>query len=114
MLSDSDNFYYEQQEPLRSYLLALKEIILNQDPHIKTAWKYNMPFFCYNEKMFCYLWIHKKLHLPYLGIVEGNKINHPDLLIEKRSRMKILLLDPSKDIPVKKIQTILKLAISFY
>jgi hypothetical protein len=40
--------------------------------------------------MFCYLWVHKKYQRPDIGIVEGNRINHPDLLVEKRARMKIL------------------------
>lgn len=36
------------------------------------------------------------------------------LIQEKRSRMKIMLLDPEKDLPVKKIETILKKAIDLY
>ena len=68
-----------------------------------------MPFFCYKGKMFCYLWVHKKYDQPYIGIVDGNKIDHPDLLIEKRARMKILLIEPNKNIPQKKIRLILKI-----
>ena len=64
--------------------------------------------------MFCYIWIHKKLQLPYLGIVEGKKIDHPYLIIEKRSRMKIMLFDPGKDLPVETINSILKEAINLY
>ena len=71
-------------------------------------------FYCYKGKMFCYLWIHKKYKKPYLGIVEGKKIDHPDLLIEKRERMKILLIDADKNIPVKKINFILKEILSLY
>ena len=73
-----------------------------------------MPFFCYNGKMICYLWVHKKKNWPYLGIVEGKKINHPDLIIEKIARMKILLVDPSNDIPIKKITAILKEVLALY
>ena len=64
--------------------------------------------------MICYLWVHKKTNQPYLGIVEGKRIKHPDLIIEKRARMKILLLDPSKDIPIKKINAILKEVLALY
>ena len=64
--------------------------------------------------MICYLWVHKKTNQPYLGIVEGNKIKHPDLIIEKRARMKILLLDPAKDIHIKKINAILKEVLTLY
>ena len=88
--------------------------ILKQDPHITEAWKYGMPFYCYKGKMFVYLWVHKKYHQPYLGIVEGQRIDRPDLLQEKRARMKILLLDPHKDIPVRKINTILKEVLALY
>jgi hypothetical protein len=61
--------------------------------------------------MFCYLWVHKKNGLPYLGIVNGNKIDHPDLIIENRSRMKILLIDPTRDLPIETINSILKIAL---
>ena len=64
--------------------------------------------------MFCYLWIHKKYQQPYIGIVDGKLINHPDLIIEKRARMKILLIDPERDIPVKKISAILKEVLALY
>lgn len=64
--------------------------------------------------MFCYLWTHKKYKQPYIGIVEGQRMSHPDLIQEKRARMKILLVDATKDIPVKKIQTILQEAIRLY
>lgn len=67
-----------------------------------------MPFFCYHGKMICYLWVHKQLLQPYLGVVDGKLIEHPDLIIEKRARMKILLIDPDKNIPLKKLNVILK------
>jgi len=64
--------------------------------------------------MFCYLWVHKKNGLPYIGIVEGGKMDHPDLIREDRARMKILLIDPYADLPLETINTILKTALSFY
>lgn len=73
-----------------------------------------MPFYYYNNKMFCYLWIHKKHKLPYIGFAEGKQLNHPDLLMEKRARMKILLIDPEKNIPVKTIDLLLKQAAACY
>jgi len=112
--SELDNFYLKQHEPERSCLLALREIILGHDKEISSAWNYGMPSFCYKGKMFCYLWIHKKLGLPYLGIVEGKRFDHPGLVMEKRSRMKIMLLDPAKDLPIKAINSILKKAIDLY
>ncbi|MGF2413147.1 DUF1801 domain-containing protein [Ferruginibacter sp.] len=114
MLNNTDNFYLQKEEPLQSCLLALKAIILAQDKAITSAWKYGMPFFCYKGKMFCYLWVHKKTQQPYIGIVEGKHFNHPDLIIEKRSRMKIILFDADKELPIKTINTILQQAINLY
>jgi len=114
MLRVSDNFYLQKEDSVQGCLLALKEIILKQDKNITEAWKYGMPFFCYKGKMFCYLWVQKKTGQPYLGIVEGKRIAHPDLIIEKRSRMKIMLFDPEKDLHVSTIETILKQAIDLY
>ncbi len=73
-----------------------------------------MPFFCYKKRMFCYLWTHKKLNQPYIGFVEGDYVDDGRLLREKRARMAIFILDPVKDLPVKRIDALLKKAISFY
>jgi hypothetical protein len=73
-----------------------------------------MPFYCYKGKMFCYLWVNKKTHQPYIGIVEGRRIEYPLLIIEKRSRMKIMQLDAGQDMPVDIIGEILDMAIDVY
>lgn len=114
MLSPIDQYFSQKEEPVKSCLHFLRDHILQQDKNISEAWKYGMPFYCYKGKMFCYLWVHKKYEKPYLGIVEGQKIDHPDLIIEKRARMKILLIDPDKDIPVRKVTSILKKALELY
>ena len=101
MLRPIDNWFLQKDEPLKSCLQFLRGYILRQDAGITEAWQYGMPFYCYKGKRVCYLWVHKKYHQPYIGIVEGKKINHPDLITEKRARMKILLLDPAKDIPIR-------------
>jgi hypothetical protein len=114
MLRPIDAYFIEKEEPEKSCLQFLREYILKQDKNISEEWKYGMPFFCFNGKMFCYLWVHKKYRQPYIGIVEGKKMNHPDLISEKRARMKILLIDPYKNIPVKKIKLILKELLALY
>lgn len=88
MLREIDN-YFLKEEPVKSCLLAVRGFILSFDGNIVETWKYGMPMYCYKKKMFCYLWVHKKLHQPYLGIVEGKRIEHPKLIQEKRARMTI-------------------------
>lgn len=109
-----DNFYLQQDEPVKSCLLALRKIILSKDSDITNVWKYRMPFFCYKGKMFCYLWVQRQTHQPYLGIVEGKRIHHPNLVMEKRSRMKVIVFDPEKDLPIRTINLILKQALDLY
>ncbi|MCC7148168.1 MAG: DUF1801 domain-containing protein [Saprospiraceae bacterium] len=113
-MRELDNFYLQQYEPIKGTLLALREIILQQDEDVTNAWKYGMPFFCYKGKMFCYLWFHKTYKQPYIGIVEGLRFDEPFLIQEKRSRMKIMLLDPNQDLPLKKIENIIQKAINLY
>jgi len=113
-LTQLDNFYLQKDEPIRGCLLALKDIILKQDENISAEWKYGMPFFCYKGKMFCYLWVHKKYHQPYIGIVEGQRFDHPHLIIEKRSRMKIMLVEADQDLPVETINDILRQVLDLY
>jgi len=113
-MKEIDLYYLEKEEPIKGCLLFLRQHILDSDKNITEAWKYRMPFFCYKGKMFCYLWTHKKNGLPYIGIVEGRKMDHPDLIQEDRARMKILLIDPNADLPIDTINTILKTALSFY
>jgi len=64
--------------------------------------------------MFCYLWVHKTLHQPYLGIVEGKRIEHHDLIQEKRARMKIMLFDADADLPVETITGVLTKVLDLY
>lgn len=56
----------------------------------------------------------QKAPSPYLGIVEGKLICDHDLIIERRARMKILLLNPTEDLPLDKINNILNQMLSLY
>jgi len=114
MLRPIDNYFLQQEEPIKGSLQFLRHHILKLDKNVSEAWLYGMPFFYYKGKRFCYLWIHKKYKQPYIGIVDGKRINHPALISEKRTRMKIFLIDAGKDIPVKEIDSILKAAIALY
>ena len=112
MLRDIDNYFLNKDEPVKGCLLFLREFILGFDSNLTEAWKYGMPFYCYKGKMFCYLWVDKKTHNPYLGIVDGNKIDHPLLVMAKRARMKTIQFDARQDVPVDTIREILGMALT--
>ncbi len=114
MISELSSFYLNKSEPNKSCLLALRDLILNQDSNITETVKYGMPCFCYQKKMFCYLWTDKKTGEPYLLMVEGKHLDFPGLEEGKRSRMKIFRVDPNKDLPIKTIDTILQSALDLY
>jgi hypothetical protein len=114
MIREIDTFYLKKEEPNKSCLLALRSIILKQDPTITETQKYGMPCFCYRKKSFCYLWIDKITEEPYLLMVEGKHLLHPALEAGKRSRMKIFRVNPNKNLPVKTIGTILQQSLDLY
>jgi len=110
MENELDNFYLNQSEPNQSCLLALRDIILGFDTNITSAWKYKLPFFLYKGKMFCYLWQDKKTRIPYIGIVNGSIIDHPKLETGNRKQIKILSINPTKDIELDLVLEILNLS----
>ncbi|MDG1476182.1 MAG: DUF1801 domain-containing protein [Vicingaceae bacterium] len=114
MITEHDNYYLKQEEPYKSCLLVLKDIILGLDAEITPEWKYGLPFFYYKKKMFCYFWKDKKTQDPYIGICRGNEIEHYLLEAGDRKRIKIFRVNPNEDIDVKSLKEILNLAIQRY
>ncbi len=114
MMRAVEEYFLRREEPVKSCMLALRQLIMDFRPEITEEWKYGMPFYYLGGRMFCYLWTHKKYKQPYVGIVEGGRIDHPLLILEKRARMKILLVDEHADIPVAELHDILTQAASFY
>lgn len=114
MEEELHNYYLNKEEPNKSCLLALRSIILKQDTNITETQKWGMPCFCYKKKMFSYLWTDKKTAEPYILMVEGKYLDHPELEEGDRSRMKILKVNPNKDLPIKTIESILQKALDLY
>jgi hypothetical protein len=114
MVQELQNYYLNKAEPNKSCLLALRRIILAQDTNITETQKWGMPCFCYKNKMFCYLWTDKKTDQPYILMVEGKHLDHPELEEGNRTRMKIFRVIPNKDIPIKTIELILQKAVDLY
>lgn len=107
-------FYLRQKEPNRSCLLALRQLILEQDCEVSETTKYGMPCFCFKNKMFCYLWVDKKSTNPYVLFVEGKYLEHPKLEKGGRARMKTFLVDPNQDLPHTTLVLLIKAAIDLY
>jgi len=114
MVLEFENYYLSKDEPTKSCLLALRDIIRLQDSNIGETWKYGMPCFSYGKKMFCYLWTDKKSDEPYILMVEGKHLNNPGLEQGKRSRMKIFRINPNIDIPLQEVEQLINDALDLY
>lgn len=114
MLTELDTYYISKEEPTKSCLLALRHYILDFDTSMTETWTHKMPMFRYKGKLFCYLWIDKKSYMPYIGIYKGIEIDHPKLILGNRNKMKIMYIDPEKDLPVKTLDTIFHKAKAIY
>lgn len=114
MVDELHNYYLNKEEPNKSCLLALREVILKQDTNVTETRKWGMPCFCYKKKMFCYLWTDKKTGEPYILMVEGKHLDHPGLEEGDRRRMKIFRVDPNRNLPIRAIESILQNALDLY
>ena len=112
MMQQLHDYYLALPEPAKSCFLAIRDHILAYDAHIAEAWKYQSPFFCYRGKIMSYLWINRKTQQPYLGVVNGKHIDHPQLRSDGRARIKVLLLDPTGELPIDTIDFVLEQSIA--
>jgi uncharacterized protein YdeI (YjbR/CyaY-like superfamily) len=99
------SFFIEQPEPNKSCFLALRDILLSHD--LEETIKYGMPCYTYKGKPLCYLWKDKKSLVPYILFVDGALLYHPSLHQGTRAKMKILPVDPEKDLELVVIQSLL-------
>lgn len=109
-----DAYFQQLPEPQKSCLLAVHGIVLSQDPHVTAEWKYAMPVYCYKGKMFCYIRVDATRLQPYIGMVEGKKLDYPGLEIGTRSRMKVMFFDPEADLPIGVLHAMLNEALDLY
>lgn len=112
--NDFYDFYLKKEEPAKSCLLVLRDIILKQDERVTETRKYGMPCFCYQKKMFCFLWTDKKSTEPYILFVEGKHLDHSELETGNRTRTKILRVNPHIDLPINIIERLLSDALDLY
>ena len=108
----NETFYLNFKEPVASCLLALRTYILSVNLNITTKISWGMPFFAYKNKSLCYLWIDKKTKQPYIGFMDGHKIDHPKLIKGDRKRIKVYPINAEEDLVIGEIKELVKLAIN--
>lgn len=113
-MDHKSSFYFKQEEPNQSCLLAMREIILKADAEVEETIKYGAPCFLFRGKMFCFLWLDRKTDEPYFLMVEGKRLDNPALEAGDRKRMKILRVNPHEDLPIETINSVLNEALALY
>ena len=111
MINVTDTYYLNMSEPNKSALLALRNIVLDQDKTIIELLKYKIPCFKYRGKVFCYLWVDKEANAPCLLMQDGKYLNHPDLEKTNHKHIEIFRINPNEDLPIKRIISILTKAL---
>lgn len=113
-MGDNTNFYLRQEEPNKSCFLAMRTIVLILDTEVEETLKYGSPCFVYRGRAFCYLWKDKKTNEPYFPLVEWKRLDYPMLESGDRKWMKILRVNPSQDLPIETINSVLNEALNLY
>lgn len=106
-----DEFFFKLPEPQRSCFLAMRQLAASFHPDLAETLKYGAPCFVLGGKPFCYLWKDRKTDHPYFLMVDGKHLDHPKLEAGDRKKMKILRVDPNKDLEVEVITEVLSSAI---
>lgn len=107
-----DNYFMTIEDPYGSCLLFLRDYILKYSEKISEQRKNNTPFYYYEGKWLAFLSYDPKTKIIYLSFVNGYQMHHPKLMSEGRKKMKILYIDPFKDIDIKCLNEVLKMALS--
>ncbi len=110
---ETDTYYLNIKEPNKSSMLALRDIILNQDNAIVEFLKFKTPCFRYNGRVLCYLWIDKETGHPSILMQDGKYLNHPDLEETSHKQIGMIRVYPLEDLPIKTIESILNAGIKF-
>lgn len=106
------DLYLSREEPAKSCLLTLRDMILNFSNNISETIKYGAPCFLYQKKILCYLMLDKKKNKPYILFANGLLLDHPLLELGKRKKMKVFYVDPASDLPKETISQLIEMAIS--
>lgn len=114
MLTELESFFRLKPEPQQSCLYFLRSTVSGCHPGIRETYKWKLPFYTLNGKMFCYLWIDKTNDIPYVCFTKGNEMNHPSLEQGDRKKMKAYYVNPYEDIDMEMLTEILNQALALY
>ncbi|WP_442845331.1 DUF1801 domain-containing protein [Leeuwenhoekiella sp. H156] len=108
-MNPAENYILSQPEPFRSILLELQVIIEHTAPEAQLLYKWHLPFYYLNGKMFCFLNFRKRF--VDLSFVYGTDLDDPDnhlIAGENRKRLRSLRYHKVEDIDAELVIVFLK------
>lgn len=112
MLNPLENYFAKQPEPHQSCMLFLRKWLIEQG--LDEQYKYMTAMYFFKGKPFCYLSVSSKEKNLYVGFMKGHLMKHPKLEQEGRKQIKVIYLNPEKDLPIKTLNEIVKAAKKLY
>ena len=107
-MNPAETYIFEKPEPWRAILIELRAIIQHTIPEVEEQYKWGLPFYKMDDKMFCFLNFRKRF--VDLGFPWGIHIEiHADKLVagEQRKNLRSLRYHAMEDIDVTVLQEIL-------
>ena len=112
MLNPLENYFLKQPEPQQSCMLYLRKWLIGQG--FEEQFKYMTAMYYFKSKPFCYLSYSSKSDKLYVGFIKGYLMKHPKLEQEGRKQIKVIYLNPEKDLPIKTLHEIVRAAKKLY
>ena len=107
-MNPAEEYILSKPEPWRSILLELQAIIKHTIPDVSEQYKWRLPFYSLNGKMFCFLNFRKKF--VDVGFVNGIYLEGSrEVLIagEKRKSLRSMRYHSLEEIDVEMLQKVL-------
>ena len=107
-MNPAENYILSKPEPWRSMLIELQAIIKHTVPEVEEQFKWHLPFYSLNGRMFCFLNFRKRF--VDVGFPWGVTVDmHTEHLVggEKRKNLRSLRYYKPEDIDVIVLQDIL-------
>ncbi len=108
-MKPAEAYILSKPEPFRSILLELLVIVEHAAPEAELLYKWNLPFYYLNGKMFCFFNFRKRF--VDLSFVFGTDLNDPDQHLiagEERKRLRSLRYNRVEDIDAEVIISFLE------
>ena len=108
-MSPLEDYFEALPEDYREVMLVVRDYLRAAPYGFEEKYKWDTPTYYAGGRYVCYLYYRPKARRAYLGFGRAAGIAHPLLLAEGRAQIRILVLDPGEDVPLRAIGEVLAL-----